>query len=29
VVAGVAFVGDSWGLTENDSCLNQMPLNHV
>lgn len=29
VVAGVAFVGDSWGLTETDSCLNQMPLNHV
>lgn len=29
IVSGVAFVGESWGLTEGDSCLNQMPLNHV
>jgi len=29
IVAGVAFVGESWGLSETDSCLNQMPLNHV
>lgn len=29
IVSGVAFVGESWGLTEKDSCLNQMPLNHV
>ncbi|MCJ1246778.1 hypothetical protein MMC30_003987 [Trapelia coarctata] len=29
VVSGVAFVIESWGLTENDICLNMMPLNHV
>lgn len=29
IVSGVAFVMESWGLTENDSCLNMMPLNHV
>lgn len=29
LVSGVAFVGESWGLTAQDSCLNQMPLNHM
>ncbi|KAJ3022384.1 hypothetical protein HKX48_006319 [Thoreauomyces humboldtii] len=29
IVGGVAFVVKSWGLTANDVCLNQMPLNHV
>ncbi|KAJ3163370.1 hypothetical protein HDU88_006319 [Geranomyces variabilis] len=29
IVAGVAFVVESWGLTREDICLNQMPLNHV
>lgn len=29
VVAGVAFVIESWGLTGKDVCLNMMPLNHV
>ena len=29
IVSGVAFVMESWGLTERDSCLNMMPLNHV
>ncbi|KAJ3022245.1 hypothetical protein HKX48_006667 [Thoreauomyces humboldtii] len=29
IVAGVAFVIDSWGLGPTDVCLNQMPLNHV
>ncbi|KAJ3148312.1 hypothetical protein HDU86_007494 [Geranomyces michiganensis] len=29
IVAGVAFVMESWGLTRTDICLNQMPLNHV
>ncbi|MCJ1478824.1 hypothetical protein MMC13_007508 [Lambiella insularis] len=29
IVSGVAFVVESWGLTENDVCLNMMPLNHV
>jgi len=29
IVAGVAFVIDSWGLMESDICLNMMPLNHV
>ena len=29
LVAGVAFVIDSWGLTAQDRCLNMMPLNHV
>ncbi|KAH8836233.1 hypothetical protein RJ55_10058 [Drechmeria coniospora] len=29
IVAGVVFVMDSWGLTENDVCLNMMPLYHV
>lgn len=29
IVAGVAFVIDSWAMTENDVCLNMMPLYHV
>ena len=29
LVSGVAFVIESWHLTENDVCLNMMPLNHV
>lgn len=29
IVAGVAFVIDSWGLTDAERCLNMMPLNHV
>ncbi|PHH84949.1 hypothetical protein CDD83_1137 [Cordyceps sp. RAO-2017] len=29
LIAGVAFVVDSWGLTANDTCLNMMPLYHV
>lgn len=29
LVSGVAFVIDSWHLTEDDICLNMMPLNHV
>lgn len=29
IVAGVAFVIESWALTEEDVCLNMMPLYHV
>ncbi|EXK27290.1 hypothetical protein FOMG_16109 [Fusarium oxysporum f. sp. melonis 26406] len=29
IVAGVAFVIESWGLTATDICLNMMPLYHV
>lgn len=29
IVSGIAFVIDSWGLTESDICLNMMPLFHV
>ena len=29
IATGVAFVIESWGLTEADVCLNMMPLNHV
>lgn len=29
IVSGVAFVADTWGLTQDDNCLNMMPLNHV
>ena len=29
IISGVAFVGDSWKLTEQDVCLNMMPLNHI
>ena len=29
IVSGVAFVIESWGLTNADVCLNMMPLNHV
>lgn len=29
LVSGVAFVIESWHLTEDDVCLNMMPLNHV
>lgn len=29
LVSGVAFVIESWHLTEEDVCLNMMPLNHV
>ncbi|EAA34040.3 acetyl-CoA synthetase-like protein [Neurospora crassa] len=29
IVAGVAFVIDSWGLTPDDVCLNMMPLFHI
>lgn len=29
IVSGVAFVIESWGLTEEETCLNMMPLNHV
>lgn len=29
LLVGVSCVVDSWGLTQNDSCLNMMPLNHV
>lgn len=29
IVAGVACVVESWGLTTQDVCLNMMPLNHV
>ena len=29
LVSGVAFVIESWNLTEDDVCLNMMPLNHV
>lgn len=29
LVAGIAFVIDSWGLTPQDVCLNMMPLFHV
>lgn len=29
IVAGVAFVIDSWALTSEDVCLNMMPLYHV
>jgi hypothetical protein len=29
IISGVSFVIESWGLTERDSCLNMMPLNHV
>lgn len=29
IVAGVAFIIDSWGLTPDDVCLNMMPLFHI
>ncbi|MCJ1397237.1 hypothetical protein MMC11_000429 [Xylographa trunciseda] len=29
IASGVAFVIESWGLTDKDVCLNMMPLNHV
>ncbi|KAF4337287.1 coenzyme a synthetase [Fusarium beomiforme] len=29
IIAGVAFVIESWGLTSEDICLNMMPLYHV
>lgn len=29
IVSGVAFVVESWGLTDQDTCLNMMPLFHV
>ncbi|KLP21769.1 Uncharacterized protein LW94_11247 [Fusarium fujikuroi] len=29
IIAGVAFVIESWGLTAEDICLNMMPLYHV
>ncbi|KAF5981973.1 coenzyme A synthetase [Fusarium bulbicola] len=29
IIAGVAFVIESWGLTASDLCLNMMPLYHV
>lgn len=29
VVSAVAFVGESWGLSDQDVCLNMMPLNHI
>jgi acyl-CoA synthetase (AMP-forming)/AMP-acid ligase II/acetyltransferase-like isoleucine patch superfamily enzyme/acyl carrier protein len=29
VVSAVAFIGDSWRLSEKDVCLNMMPLNHI
>ncbi|KAF9766005.1 hypothetical protein IL306_001626 [Fusarium sp. DS 682] len=29
IIAGVAFVIESWGLTPDDICLNMMPLYHV
>lgn len=29
ILAGVAFVIESWGLTSSDTCLNMMPLYHV
>ncbi|TVY81375.1 putative peroxisomal-coenzyme A synthetase, partial [Lachnellula suecica] len=29
LLTGVSCVIDSWGLTQEDSCLNMMPLNHV
>ncbi|KAF5543338.1 coenzyme a synthetase [Fusarium mexicanum] len=29
IIAGVAFVIESWGLTASDICLNMMPLYHV
>ncbi|KAL0934555.1 peroxisomal-coenzyme a synthetase [Colletotrichum truncatum] len=29
MIAGIAFVVDSWGLTSDDVCLNMMPLFHV
>ncbi|KAF6525875.1 hypothetical protein HZS61_011670 [Fusarium oxysporum f. sp. conglutinans] len=29
IIAGVAFVIESWGLTSDDICLNMMPLYHV
>ncbi|MCJ1437717.1 hypothetical protein MMC27_007104 [Xylographa pallens] len=29
IATGVAFVIESWGLTDADVCLNMMPLNHV
>lgn len=29
IVAGVAFVTESWAMTESDVCLNMMPLYHV
>lgn len=29
IVSGVAFVIESWGLTDAERCLNMMPLNHV
>jgi acyl-CoA synthetase (AMP-forming)/AMP-acid ligase II/acetyltransferase-like isoleucine patch superfamily enzyme/acyl carrier protein len=29
IISSVAFVGESWGLNEEDTCLNMMPLNHI
>ena len=29
LLSGVAFVIESWHLTNEDVCLNMMPLNHV
>jgi acyl-CoA synthetase (AMP-forming)/AMP-acid ligase II/acetyltransferase-like isoleucine patch superfamily enzyme/acyl carrier protein len=29
IISSVAFVGESWGLGINDTCLNMMPLNHI
>lgn len=29
IIAGIAFVIDSWGLQQDDTCLNMMPLYHV
>ncbi|KAK7740911.1 putative secondary metabolism biosynthetic enzyme [Cytospora paraplurivora] len=29
IVAGVAFVAESWAMTESDVCLNMMPLYHM
>ncbi|KAF7555584.1 hypothetical protein G7Z17_g2078 [Cylindrodendrum hubeiense] len=29
IIAGIAFVKESWGLAPNDICLNMMPLYHV
>ncbi|KAF2179605.1 hypothetical protein K469DRAFT_798811 [Zopfia rhizophila CBS 207.26] len=29
LVAGVGFVIESWGLTQEDCCLNMMPLHHI
>jgi acyl-CoA synthetase (AMP-forming)/AMP-acid ligase II/acetyltransferase-like isoleucine patch superfamily enzyme/acyl carrier protein len=29
IISSVAFVGESWGLSKKDTCLNMMPLNHI